>query len=46
MVKIELSGGEEVVDKVVTRFGRIEGMKKWCGKKVKVIVLEEKEKGK
>ena len=42
MVKIELSDGEEVVDKVVTKFGRIEGMKKWSGKRVKVIVLGEK----
>jgi len=42
MIKIELEG-EEIVDKVVTKFGRIEGMKKWSGRKVKVIVLEEGE---
>ena len=43
MVRIELSEGEEVVDKVVTRFGRIEGMKKYSGRRVKVIVLEERD---
>lgn len=42
MVRIGLKEGEEVVDKIVTKYGRIEGMKKYSGRNVKVIVLEER----
>lgn len=41
MGKVELEGIEEMVDKQVSRFGRIDGLKHWEGKKVKVVILSE-----
>ena len=42
MVKIELNNGEEVIEKNVSKYGRIDGIKKWAGRRAKIIFLGEK----
>ena len=42
MVRIELNNGEEVIEKNVSKYGRIDGIKKWAGKRAKIIFLEDK----
>lgn len=37
VVKIEISDGEEVIKRKVTKFGRIEGLRKWVGSNVTLI---------
>lgn len=37
MVKIELETGEEAIHRTVTKYGRIEGLKKWEGSNVMLI---------
>ena len=39
MVKIELNNGEEVIEKDVSDLGRISGLKKWAGRRAKIIFL-------
>ena len=42
MVRIELNNGEEVIEKNVSKFGRIDGLKRWEGRRAKIIFLSEK----
>jgi len=44
MAKIELEDGEEVVERIVTKFGRIEGMKRWMGMTVRIIISKKDDK--
>jgi len=44
MAKIELKNGEEVIERVVTKFGRIEGMKRWVGRTVRIIISKKEDK--
>ena len=37
MVRIELETGEEAIQRIVTKYGRIEGLKKWVGSTVMLI---------
>ena len=37
MVRIELENGEEAINRTVTKFGRIEGLRKWVGSNVTLI---------
>lgn len=43
MVKVELEDGEEAIEKRVSRFGRIDGLTKWSGKRVKIILLKQRD---
>ena len=44
MVKIELEDGEEAIEKTVSQFGRVEGLTKWKGRRVKIVVLKSIDK--
>jgi len=44
MVKIELGEGEEVVEKTVTKDGRVWGLTKYAGRRVMVVVLKAEER--
>ena len=41
MARIELDNVKEMVEKNVSKFRRIDGLKKWSGGKVKVILLSD-----
>ena len=44
MVKIELENDEEVIQRTVSKFGRIEGLKRWMGRTVRLIILKKDDK--
>ncbi len=46
MVRIELETGEEVIQRTVTKYGRIEGLRKWVGSKVTIIRIKGNEEKK
>jgi len=43
MVEIKLTSDEQVVDRIVNKYGNITGMKIFEGKRVKVVVLGDDE---
>ena len=42
VVRVELGDGEEVIEKDVSDLGRIGGLKKWAGRRAKIIFLTDK----
>lgn len=42
-VDLKIANAKAIVDGTVAKDGRIYGLTKYCGHRVKVIVLEEKE---
>lgn len=44
MVRIELENGEEAIHRTVTKYGRIEGLKKWEGSNVMLIRTRDNNK--
>ena len=44
MVKIELEDDEEVIKRTVSKYGRIEGLKRWVGRPVRLIILKKDDK--
>ena len=44
MRKVEIDNVEEMIEKIVTKDGKVGGLKKYAGKSVLIIVLNEKDK--
>jgi putative transposon-encoded protein len=44
MARIILENGEEAIERVVSKFGRIDGLKRWVGRTVKLVVLRKDDK--
>jgi putative transposon-encoded protein len=42
MVRVILEDGEEALEKEISKFGRIDGLKRYVGRRAKIVVLKEK----
>jgi putative transposon-encoded protein len=44
MKRIEIDNVEEIIEKIVTKDGKVGGLKKYTGKKVTVVVTKKENK--
>lgn len=44
MKKVEIDNVEEIIEKTVTKDGKVGGLKKYAGKNVTVVVTKDKKK--
>ena len=42
MVKVILEDGEEAIEKDISKFGRVDGLKRYVGRRAKIVVLIKK----